>query len=239
MIKIIIAANNDILYDSLSNIALQNETKIELINVPMNQLSSLVYKMSKKQNLIILDVYTSVSLCVNILKNMSNRLGKDYIILVVDSKQMTNIVNHEKTNFFLKKQTNISTILEIISDSVKDAIKLEQKVDDILWKLGFPTSFKSTKYLKDAILLAYNNNYFLQDTYSLVKEIAIRNNMPNEKSIRSDIDKSINSILDYTRNEILYAIFGDDYDGRKVSFKYFMDLCIRYLNKQRYCCLEH
>lgn len=37
-IKVIIANNNDILFNSLSNIALQNESKIEIINVPIDKL---------------------------------------------------------------------------------------------------------------------------------------------------------------------------------------------------------
>ena len=34
-IKVIITNNNDILYNSLSNFALQNESKIEIVNVPI------------------------------------------------------------------------------------------------------------------------------------------------------------------------------------------------------------
>lgn len=52
------------------------------------------------------------------------------------------------------------------------------------------------------------------------------------------MDKSLNNMLDNTDNQIIYEIFEDDYDGRKISLKYFIDLCIRFLEKQRYCCLE-
>lgn len=236
MIKVIVAQNNDIFYNSLSNIALKNETKIELINVSLDQICSLVYRMKRKENLIILDAATSVSFCINILKNMSNRLDKaDIIILVVDSKQITNIVNHERYNHHFMKKTNTFSIIEainIVSDSIKDTMELESKVIDILWRLGFPSYLKATIYLRDAILLACNNKELIQDTTSLIREIARKNNILNEKSIRSDIDKSINNILDYTKDNVIYKVFGDDYDGRKVSFKYFIDLCIRYLNKK-------
>ena len=45
-------------------------------------------------------------------------------------------------------------------------------------------------------------------------------------------------MLDNTDKQIIYEIFEDDYDGRKISLKYFIDLCIRFLEKQRHCCLE-
>ena len=38
MIKIVIAEDNDILYNHLSNISLQNELNIEIINVPYYEL---------------------------------------------------------------------------------------------------------------------------------------------------------------------------------------------------------
>lgn len=53
------------------------------------------------------------------------------------------------------------------------------------------------------------------------------------------MDKSLNNILDFIDNTRVYNIFGDDYDGRKISVKYLIDLCIRYLEKQRYCCLDY
>ena len=53
------------------------------------------------------------------------------------------------------------------------------------------------------------------------------------------MNKSLNTMLDNTDFKIFYEVFGEDYDGRKISLKYFIDLCIRFLEKQRYCCLEN
>ena len=55
MIKVIIANDNDILYNSLSNILLQNELNVELINVPQNKLKKQLSRIKKKDNVIILD----------------------------------------------------------------------------------------------------------------------------------------------------------------------------------------
>jgi hypothetical protein len=241
-IKVIIANNNDILYNSLSNIVLQNESKIEIVNVPTDKLKNITCHIKSKDNLIILDSITSVSFCSNILKNAINRIDKgNIIILVIDSKHITDIINQEKQHFpFGQKNTYFSLLdtVTLIVDSLNDTLEIEKTIDDILWKLGFTPHFKGTDYLKDAILLAYNNDDLLEDMNILVEKVAEKNNVENEKIVRSLMDKTLNNIFDSTNKSIVYEIFGNNYDGRKISLKYFVDLCIRYLDEKRYCCLD-
>ena len=47
MIKVIIANNNDILYNSLSNMALKNDLNIEITNVPMDRLNSFICQITQ------------------------------------------------------------------------------------------------------------------------------------------------------------------------------------------------
>lgn len=242
-IKVIIANNNDILYNSLSEIALNNKEKIEILNVSTDKLNYLVCQIKATENLIILDSITSVTFCKNILKNAINRLGKtNIIILVIDSNGITNIIDREKSRqFFKRKQLDIPVfdVISLISDSLKDTLELEKNVDDILWKMGFNSYFKGTTYLKDAILFAYADKKLLFDTQALLKKVANKNNILNDKLVRSDIDKVLNNVLDLIDIKVIYDIFGNEYDGRKISLRYFIDLCIRYLENQRYCCLEN
>ena len=74
---------------------------------------------------------------------------------------------------------------------------------------------------------------------SLVIKVSEKNEVMNYKIVRSAMDKSLNTMLYNTNINVFYSIFEDDYDGRKISLKYFIDLCIRLLEKQRYCCLEN
>ena len=242
-IKVIIANNNDILYNSLSNIALQNETKIELVNVPIDKAISLLYQIKPKENLIVLDSITSVTFCTNILKNAINRIDKEnIIILVIDSKHITNIINHENHHWFCKKkETNFSLLdaVNLVADTLKDTLEIEKNIDDIFWKIGLTSYFKGTIYLKDAILLAYSDKTLLLDMNELVIKVSEKNEVENYKVVRSAMDKSLNTMLDNTDIKVIYEIFEEDYDGRKISLKYFIDLCIRLLEKQRYCCLEN
>lgn len=242
MIKVIITNNNDILYNSLSTIAMQYKRKIELVNVPLDNLKNSNCQI-KAKNLIILDANTSVTFCSNVLKHALNRIDKEnIIILVVDLKNVTNIISQKKTNILCnQKNTNLSLfddIINIIVDSFKETFELENKINSILWKLGFNSYFKGTIYIKDCILLAYYDNDLLQDMSKLVSKVSEKNNVSNEKVVRSAMDKCLNHILDYIDDKRIYDIFGDDYDGRKISLKYFIDLCIRYLENQRYCCFK-
>lgn len=245
MVKVIITNNNDILFNSLSNITFQYKGKIEIVNVPTDKLESFICRIEPQENLIILDSATSIIFCNNILKYIMNRKDKaNVIILVIDSKTVTNIVSQEKQPhllFFKKEHTDFSILdaINLITNSVKNITEIERNIDDILWRLGFASYFKGTIYLKDAILLAYNDNRLLQDMNTLVKKVAEKNNIENDKIVRSAMDKSLNNILDFIDNSRIYSIFGDYYDGRKISVKYLIDLCIRYLEKQRYCCLDH
>ena len=241
-IKVIIANNNDILFNSLSDIALQSEEKIEIITVTIDKLDSLICQIKAKENLIILDSITSVIFCKNVLKNAINRLGKtNIIILVIDSNSITNIIDRERHHLFFKRKHLDIPLLDIISlvtDSLRDTLELEKKVDNILWRMGFNSYFKGTTYLKDAILFAYSDKKLLLDTQALVRRVSEKNNILNDKLVRSDMDKILNNVLDLIDIKVIYDIFGDEYDGRKISLRYFIDLCIRYLEKQRYCCFN-
>lgn len=87
--------------------------------------------------------------------------------------------------------------------------------------------------MKDAILLAYSDKSLLLDMNELIIKVAEKNEVMNYKVVRSAMDKSLNIMLDNTDIKVIYEIFNEDYDGRKISLKYFIDLCIRFLEKQR------
>ena len=244
MIKVIIANDNDIIfYNSLSNILLQNELNIELIKIPQNKLNKLICKIKPKDTLIILDSKTSIIFARNILKNAIENVDAkkvNIIILVINSDSISNI-EYEYHHHFLRKidNTNLFDIVKLVSKSLNDCLEVEKSVDDILKRLGFTYYFKGTIYLRDAILLAYNEQKLLFDTKALVKKVAKKHKIKNDRIVRSDMDRALNSMLNYITKDGIYDILKENYDGRIISLKYFIDLCIRYLDEQRYCCLEN
>ena len=242
-IRVIIANDNDVLYNSLSNISMQYESKIEVINVPTDKLDSFICQIKHKENLIVLDSNSSIIFYENILKNAFDLVSrKNIIILVIDSKSITNTINHEKTHCFFKTRHidfSLLDTIKIITDSIRDTLEVERQIDQIIWDLNFTPHLKGTKYIKDAINFAYENNSLREDTNALVIKVAEKHGISNEKVVRSAMDKSLNNMLDFTDESIIYKIFENDYDGRKISLKYFIDLSVRYLEKQRYCCLDY
>ena len=240
MIKVIIANNNDILYNSLSNMILQKGLNIDIENISTDKLSSLKFKT--KEKVIIFDSITSISFCMNILNNAIKQIGKEnIIIIVVNSDDIKNIINKKRHFFLFKRKATYFSLFDtinLVSESLKDTMEIEKNIDTILWKLGFTSYFKGTIYLKDAILLAFNDKRLLTDAKTLIKKVAEKNNISNYKLVRSDIDRALNHVLDYIDIKVIYDIFNDSYDGRKISLKYFIDLCIRYLENQKYLCIK-
>lgn len=147
-IKIIIANNNDVLLNCLSNIALENKTKIEIIQIPIDKLSTLIYQIKSVKNLIILDPITSVSFCTNMLKNAINHINLkgNIIILVIDSKHISNIISqNKKSNFIFRREKNkfsLLNIINIITNTIRDTLEIEKKINNIFWKLGLTSYFK-------------------------------------------------------------------------------------------------
>ncbi len=221
---------------------MQYEAKIEVINVPNDKLDFFICQLKHKENLIVLDSTFSIVFYKNIFKNAFDIVSrKNIIILVIDSKNINNTINHEKTNCFFKtKHIDFSLLdtIRIITDAIKDTLEVEKQIDSIIWNLKFTPHFKGTTYIKDAILFAYEDNTLLQDTNSLVLKVSQKYNITNEKVVRSAMDKALNNMLNSTNDSTIYKTFGNDYDGRKISLKYFIDLSIRYLEKQKYCCLD-
>ena len=236
-IKVIIADDNDIIFNNLSNIVSQyKELKIELKHIPKDKLNTFINKIKSSENLIVLDSVYSVYLCNNILKHTVNQMfKKDIIILVIDSKKITNTSNNKHKSFFTKKSNfSLFDIVETFVNTINDTLEIEHKIDSILWQLGFTFYFKGTIYLKDAILLAFNDKELLRNMSTLIKKVTEKNAVSSPKAVRSAIDKSLNNVLDYKNINIVSTIFGSDYDGRKISLKYLIELCIRYLERQYY-----
>lgn len=243
MIKVIISNDNDIIfYNSLSNILLQNELNIELIKIAQNKLGKLICELKPKDTIIILDSNTSIIFIQNVLKNAIENLDTkkvNIIILVVNSNSISNI-KYEYHHHFFKNihHANLFDIVKLVSDTLDDCLELEKTVDDILRYLGFTYYFKGTIYLRDAILFAYDDQRLLFDTKALVKKVAKKYKIKNDRVVRSDMDRALNNMLNYIQQDKIYDIFGKNYDGRIISLKYFIDLCIRYLEEKRYCCLD-
>lgn len=73
-IRIVIANDNDILFNSLSNLTLQYGSKMEVTNIPKDKIKNFICRIKPRDQLIILDPNTSISFYINLLKYMMNRI---------------------------------------------------------------------------------------------------------------------------------------------------------------------
>lgn len=109
------------------------------------------------------------------------------------------------------------------------ADELTQLISDLFGKLKFNQVTKGTFYLKLAIILAYTDQYLLYDNKLLIELISQETNV-KQKTVRSSIEHSLNTMYKLTSIEVLKEVFGESYEGEKLSVKDFVALCVNHLN---------
>lgn len=107
--------------------------------------------------------------------------------------------------------------------------ELTQNVSELFKRLKFNKIAMGTKYLKRAIIVAYTDQNLLYDNKKLI-ELVSKELQVKQKTIRSSIENLIASVNNIHSVESLKEIFGDDYEGEKLSVKVFIALCVNYLN---------
>lgn len=112
---------------------------------------------------------------------------------------------------------------------MKETLNLEKIIDNIFEQLGFADYFKSPKYIKDAILFTYYDKFLLLNANLLVlKKFLEKNGIVNPNSVRCKIDKTLNERLDSINAFVLYDVFRNNYDVKKICSKYFIELNFKY-----------
>lgn len=119
------------------------------------------------------------------------------------------------------------------TNDFENKLSKEQEVIESLnylfWKIGFNITSKGTCYLKLAILTAYQKQELAFNNKQLIELVSQNLNIPTH-TIRVAMDNSIKSMYRYSTTEKLNKFFLNSYDGRNLTTKYFILLCINYLN---------
>jgi len=200
---------------------LRNNKQIGLVNVKTNVKEIIENCEKYSPELLILDFNENVENKEIIIKEIYELyLNKCIIVPKTDSKIY---FCFDKVHFLL----NFIEELENYQES--ETLKLEKAICDMLWKLRFNMYTRSAIYLKNAILLAFQDNELLLDTNELIHRLSILHNM-DERSMRNDIDNAIKSAFRNENLEYYKEFFDGIYDGRTVSIKYFISLSVYYLD---------
>lgn len=142
---------------------------------------------------------------------------------------MFNLLVLSKKN--LPSEKKLNRFLYIRNKKKVDIQKLRKYIDNLFWRLRFNEFTKGTAYFKTAICLAYINDSFLYDNKKLIKRLACFYRT-NSKNIRNSIDNTLKSAFKYENLKYDIDFFEGYYDGRKVSFKYFLFFIIEYIERK-------
>ena len=112
--------------------------------------------------------------------------------------------------------------------TIKDD-ELAQAFSTIFEKLKFKQLSNGTRYLKRAIILAYTDQDLLYKNKKLI-ELISKEKKIKPKTIRNAIERSIDDMYNFTPLSALKEVFGESYEGEKLSVKNFIALCVNQLN---------
>ena len=112
--------------------------------------------------------------------------------------------------------------------TIKDD-ELAQAFSTIFEKLKFKPLVNGTRYLKRAIIIAYTDQDLLYKNKKLI-ELISKEKKIKPKTIRNAIERSIDDMYNFTPLSALKEVFGESYEGEKLSVKNFIALCVNQLN---------
>ena len=215
MIKILVACDNDNLFNELNN------TIFKVTNVKTNEKNIVQICKNLSPDMLIIDFNNNPVKYFKIIEKLKGLNINKYIIISETQKRVYICFKQPYICFRLIRH------IESFNDSTEKNM-LEKIVIDMLSNLHFNLYSKGTWYLKDCIYLAYYNKTLLFDTNSLISQVATLHN-ENNKNIRNNIDNALNLAFDYENLQYDIDFFNGLYDGRKISLKYFMILAIKYI----------
>ncbi len=233
MKKIMIADDNKD-FNSCCRNFLTKDSSIDIVTSTIDGLTTLEQYLNLRPDILLLDLDLPTLNGIEIINRLTS---------IPEEKNICNIIVMTGSECYRNKITNTSKIFKIIPkpcdmvdilmtiheiDNVKrpNTINIED-INSLMLKLKFNLYTKGTKYLIDSIIIANNNTdllYNINDLYSYVAKI----NNTNTNLIKWSITNSLSTMNRFVDKGMLYSLF-DEYDGRKMSPKYFIGILIRHI----------
>lgn len=210
---------------------LAKDKDIEIISRTVDGKSTIKEYLTNKPDVLLLDLEMPVLNGLDVIDNLSldiNERKKCNIIIVTDDISFRlNITNTSKIYKIVPKPYNLDELLSTIKEIGSTTKELTKKeIKDLIYRLNFNMYSKGSRYIVDAIKLAYDDINLLSNVTELYKLIAIMNDeKPNkiQRSIRSSIDIMNNHIT----KEHLRSFF-HIYDNNIITPKYFFTTVVDY-----------
>lgn len=233
MKKIMIADDNKD-FNSCCRNFLTKDTSIEIVSYTIDGLTTLERYLNLRPDILLLDLdlptISGIEI-INRLTSIPEEKNLCNIIVMTGSEEFRNqITNTSKIFRIIPKPCNLvdvmMTIHEIDISERPNSINIED-INSLMKKLNFNLYTKGTKYLIDCIIIANNNTDLLYNISELYSYVAGINNT-NPNIIKWSITNSLSTMNRFVDKEMLYSLF-DEYDGRKISPKYFISILIHYI----------
>ena len=211
-----------------------NHSSICIKNTCRDGISAIEELNNNKYDVLLLNPIISKIDGIELLRLMNSNNINTKVIIYSDSYNSNIVSSLYKFNisFYLLKDTNMEILEQRIIDSTKlnyeeyefDDNKISKKTSKLLHDLGMPSHIKGYQYIRDAIIMIYNNSSYIGGiTKQLYPDIAKKfDTTPSrvERAIRHAIEVSW-SRGDY---DLMDEIFGHsvDFDRAKPTNSEFL-----------------
>lgn len=200
MLNVMIAEDNVQVSVHLSN----NINTKDVRCIDIENEGTRVYRKIKelKPDLLLLDLKMPGENGIQILEKITNdkEIKTEVIIYSGENEYMSLVKGYECVTMFISKITPTQEVgrrIQLIADERLNK-KVENKVSDILMKIGFSYTMKGTRLLSDCIIYSIKQeSENINDIYKYIAE----EKKCNTYTIKSDIYTAINAMWKYTDKE--------------------------------------
>ena len=232
MLELMIADDNVHFAEHL-NYVLTKEKDFKVVNISHNGLDTVMSYNYLKPDVLLLDLDMPGLNGLDVIEKLTDSDKKNIIIITGSPELHSKIEDTQRIQWIfdktsLRDEKLVSVIKSIEKNSKSN--KLELTIDSLFKKLKFEPLSKGTIFLKEAIIIAYNNPNNHIEIDCIMKHVAAKHNCKNYKNVHSTIDKCISSTFNKHTN---YAIFREvfpEFDGYKPSTKIFIGYIMDYIN---------
>lgn len=209
MVRILIAEDNIPLSVHLSNVINSTEDA-KVISIQSNGIKALEAMKKLKPDLVILDLSLPDKDGIEIVKEIENDNESNIQIIVYSGypEYIAKLIGCKSVVGFFKKgnicDEQLGIEIKKISKQMNDK-RIEDKINEILFNLGFRSSNIGTNLLKECILLSIQRN---EETLNVLYQIVGVRKGKRPHTIKGDIQGSIDKMWKYCNKEKVRDYFG-------------------------------
>lgn len=238
MINLMIADDNVQWVEQFSKILKKNDD-FNIVSTTYNGLDTILNYMKFKPDVLLLDLDMPRINGIEIINQLSSipeeKNLKNIIVISGNINCHLKIQNISKVRTMFFKPFNLDLLCENIREIKEINSKnffIKNKIDYLFSNLNFDVCAKGTDILKNAVYIAFNNVNLKNNIKNLVQELSKSYSDISPKTIRSDMDKAINTMYEFNNCDPNFLCsFFPDYYGFKPTTKYFIRYSVEYLTQ--------